>query len=201
MCTQVRASFTDAAGRPVDIDFYATLQRLADDAPQGKPTPPERPRALVVPEAQRQGDTNQTLVEHFDRLAGREIASRPVAAEVAWKPEELNEAWIRQAPDRPALPRLPRAGDAARLQHRGRLAGEDPAGGSGDQSALRHGPHRQHAAVSAAGDSSRIAGRAVRVDPSRRALGREGSSLPTGCDVGNLVARAPADGKVAAKIE
>jgi hypothetical protein len=96
MCTQVRATFTDAAGRPVEVDFYATLQRLADDAPQGKPTPPERPRTLVVPEAQRQGDTNQMLVEHFDRLAGREIASRPVAAEVAWKPEELNEAWIRQ---------------------------------------------------------------------------------------------------------
>lgn len=96
MCTQVRATFTDAAGRPVEVDFYATLQRLADDAPQGRPTPPERPRVLVVPEAQRQGDTNQMLVEHFDRLAGREIASRPVAAEVAWKPEELNEAWIRK---------------------------------------------------------------------------------------------------------
>jgi hypothetical protein len=96
MCTQVRATFTDAAGRPVEVDFYATLQRLADDAPQGKPTPPERPRVLAVPEAQRQGDTNQMLVEYFDRLAGREIASRPVAAEVAWKPEELNEAWIRQ---------------------------------------------------------------------------------------------------------
>jgi hypothetical protein len=96
MCTQVRATFTDAAGRPVDVDFYASLQRLADDAPQGQPTPPERPRVLVVPEGQRQGDTNQMLVEHFDRLAGREIASRPVAAEVAWKPEELNEAWIRK---------------------------------------------------------------------------------------------------------
>jgi hypothetical protein len=96
MCTQVRATFTDAAGRPVEVDFYATLQRLADDAPQGRPTTPERPRVLVVPEAQRQGDTNQMLVEHFDRLAGREIASRPVAAEVTWKPEELNEAWIRQ---------------------------------------------------------------------------------------------------------
>ena len=96
MCTQIRATFTDAAGRPVEVDFYATLQRLADDAPQGKPTPPERPRVLVVPEAARQGDTNQMLVEHFDRLAGREIASRPVAAEVAWKPEELNEAWIRK---------------------------------------------------------------------------------------------------------
>jgi hypothetical protein len=96
MCTQVRATFTDAAGRKVEVDLYATLQRLADDAPQGRPTPAERPRVLVVPEGQRQGDTNQMLVEHFDRLAGREIASRPLAAEVAWKPEELNEAWIRK---------------------------------------------------------------------------------------------------------
>lgn len=96
MCLQLHLELTDAGGRNIPIDVYATVQQLQADAPWGRPTPPERAASLVVPTLPNNGDTYQKLIEHFDRLAGRETKSRAVTAEVHYRAEELNYAWIHK---------------------------------------------------------------------------------------------------------
>lgn len=90
MCTQVRSHLTTVSGTGHPLDVYLSLQRLAGDAAAaGELT-------LAVPAAEENGNTYQKTVEHFDRLAGRTVTSRPVGPEVKWKPEELNFEWIRR---------------------------------------------------------------------------------------------------------
>ena len=96
MCLQLHLTLTDAEGHTIPIDVYATVQHLHTDAPWGKPTPAERAVSLVVPTLPHNGDTHQKLIEHFDRLAGREIKSRPVTTEISYRAEDLNYPWIRK---------------------------------------------------------------------------------------------------------
>jgi hypothetical protein len=96
MCTQVRATLTGGKGERVEVDVYATLQHLAEDAPWAEPVPGDRPNVLVVPTRDLNGDTNQKLIEHFDRLAGRVTAERAVAADVESRGVELDYGWIRK---------------------------------------------------------------------------------------------------------
>jgi hypothetical protein len=94
MCTQVRGTLTDAQNAPVDVDLYATLQHLRDDAPEGATTPADRPAVVAVPRSEQNGNTHQNILEHFDRLAGREPAKRAVTPDVVYRKEELNYRWI-----------------------------------------------------------------------------------------------------------
>ncbi len=96
MCLQLHLTVTDGGGRDIPIDVYATVQQLHADAPWGKPTPPARAVSLVVPALPHHGDTYQKLIEHFDRLAGRETKSRAVTAEIIYRADELNYTWIRK---------------------------------------------------------------------------------------------------------
>ncbi|MFY7818369.1 MAG: hypothetical protein ACOVRB_08400 [Akkermansiaceae bacterium] len=96
MCLQLHLTLTDGQGRSLPIDVYATVQQLHADAPWGKPTPSERAVSLEVPTLPHNGDTNQKLIEHFDRLGGREIKSRAVTAEISYRSEDLNYSWIRK---------------------------------------------------------------------------------------------------------
>ena len=95
MCTQVRATMASEKGTPVEIDLYATLQMLAAEPPGTSPVASNRPVSLVVPTVPGNGDTYQKMIEHFDRLAGREITKRAVMAEVEYKPEDLTYRWIK----------------------------------------------------------------------------------------------------------
>ncbi|MGA0845318.1 MAG: hypothetical protein ACO3RV_02165 [Luteolibacter sp.] len=96
MCTQLRASLTCEQGEPVEIEFYATLQHLAADAPWAEATADDRATSLQVPTRAMNGDTNQRLVEHFDRLAGREVSQRLVAPDVQSMPSSVDFPWIRR---------------------------------------------------------------------------------------------------------
>lgn len=96
MCTQVRAIFSDEKGDKVDVDLYATLQKLAPEPPGTTPVASNRPRSLIVPTVASNGDTYQKMIEHFDRLAGREPIQRSTTPEVQFKPEDLNYAWIKE---------------------------------------------------------------------------------------------------------
>jgi hypothetical protein len=95
MCSQVRAVFADANGRRVDVDLYATLQKLAPEPPGTPASVANKPVVLVPPTKEVNGDTYQTMVEHFDRLAGRVPIARGVTPEVKWNAAELNYEWIK----------------------------------------------------------------------------------------------------------
>ncbi len=95
MCSQVRATLADASGKPVSLDCYATLQRLHPDAPEAAAAPASRIATLTVPRAEENGSTYQNLLEHFDRLAGRESAKRAVTPEITYRSEDLNYGWIK----------------------------------------------------------------------------------------------------------
>lgn len=96
MCTHVHGSLRGADGAEVPLDFYATINRLRPDDAMGPSADPAKPSSLVVPEKDGNGDTYQTLVAYFDRLAGRDSVQRPVAAEVPWRKEDLNYRWLRE---------------------------------------------------------------------------------------------------------
>lgn len=96
MCTQVRAIFLDKNGGKVDVDLYATLQKLAPEPPGTAPVAADRPSILAAPTVVSNGDTYQKTIEHFDRLAGRESIQRPMTTEVEFKPADLSYAWIKE---------------------------------------------------------------------------------------------------------
>ena len=94
--TQVRMVIPDAAGRRVDVDLYATLQRLAPEPPDTAAAAADAPVNLVIPERPTNGNTYQVTIEHFDRLAGRVPIQRPVTPEVAVAPEAVTYTWLRR---------------------------------------------------------------------------------------------------------
>ncbi|MFM2169892.1 MAG: hypothetical protein RI957_121 [Verrucomicrobiota bacterium] len=96
MCLHLHLTLLASDGSQVPVDVYATVQRLRPDAPWGKPTAAERPVTLSVPTVTNNGDTYQKIIEHFDRLAGREIRNRAVTSEVTYRVEDLNYPWIRK---------------------------------------------------------------------------------------------------------
>lgn len=95
MCSQVQATLSDSSGASFELDLYPTLQRLAADHSSGAPSSPVKPAVLVVPESDAGGDTYQKLTEYFDKLAGRDPAKRPVAADVSEIPAKPDFKWIR----------------------------------------------------------------------------------------------------------
>ena len=96
MSTQVYALLKDASGAPVKLDLYATLNRLRPDLAGFAPGRAGKPRDLVVPTRQANGNTYQNVLAYFDLAAGRNTAARPVGAQVTYKPDALNYAWIRE---------------------------------------------------------------------------------------------------------
>lgn len=97
MCTQVHGLLNDAAGKPVQVDLYATLNRLHPDSSAVPPAPAGKPEVLRVPEKPGNGNTYQQLIEHFDKLAGRTTAARPVGPETPRPSEPVTYRWLKES--------------------------------------------------------------------------------------------------------
>lgn len=95
MCVQVHGRLRDASGTPFPLDLYLTVNRLRADHPAAPAVSAAKPTVLAVPEKEQNGDTYQSLVEHFDRLAGRDAVARPAGPSVSYRKEELTYDWIR----------------------------------------------------------------------------------------------------------
>lgn len=105
MCCQVRARVRDAKGREVELDLYVTLQKLRPDAPWTVASGSGHPDVLIVPEEEQGVDSYQALVEHFDRLAGRDPATRALLPDAAPGPGESTYEWFRvHLVDRACMP-------------------------------------------------------------------------------------------------
>lgn len=96
MCTHVHGLLHDAAGKPIRVDLYATLNRLHPDSAAAPPAPSGKPDVLRVPEKPGNGNTYQQLVEHFDKLAGRTTTARPVGPETARPSELVTYRWLKE---------------------------------------------------------------------------------------------------------
>lgn len=97
MCTQVYCQLEDGNGRPLRVDLYATLNRLHRDSPAAAPAPAGKPDSLRVPEKPANGNTAQQLVEHFDKLAGRTTAQRPIGPEILLPKEPITYRWLKES--------------------------------------------------------------------------------------------------------
>lgn len=96
MCTQVFGTVTDTDGKPVNVDLYATLNRLHPDSLVAALATPGKPDVLRVPEKPGNGNTYQQLIEHFDKLAGRTTAARPVGPETPRPSEPVTYRWLKE---------------------------------------------------------------------------------------------------------
>ncbi|OYV07118.1 MAG: hypothetical protein CFE26_02715 [Verrucomicrobiales bacterium VVV1] len=97
MCMQIFGKLTDAGGKPLNVDLYATLNRLHPDSAAAPPAPPGKPDTLRVPEKPGNGNTYQQLIEHFDKLAGRTTAARPVGPETPRPSEPVSFRWLKES--------------------------------------------------------------------------------------------------------
>lgn len=95
MFTQVYASLKAVSGNPCTLDLYATIHQLRDDFAAAPASPSEKRTILEIPNKTSNGNTYQIVVEHFNKIAGVQSAPRPVSAEITYRKEELNYAWIR----------------------------------------------------------------------------------------------------------
>lgn len=96
MFTQIHGTLKDAEGKPVTVDLYATLNHLPADSKLAATSPAGKPSDLKVPEKESNGDTYQQIVEHFDKLAGRDPATRPVSAEIAFPKGHVTYRWLKE---------------------------------------------------------------------------------------------------------
>lgn len=94
MCTQVHGQLQSASGRKFTLDLYATLNQLPRQGVQGKPARSGKKLRLEVPFKARNGNTYATLMDFFDRRAGRDTVKRPVGPSVPYQKKDLNYAWI-----------------------------------------------------------------------------------------------------------
>lgn len=97
MCTHVHGRLNDAAGKPIRVDLYATLNRLHPDSAAAPPALSGKPDVLRVPEKPGNGNTYQQLIEHFDKLAGRTTAARPIGPETARPDAPVTYRWLKEA--------------------------------------------------------------------------------------------------------
>ncbi len=97
MFTQVYGLLSDEAGKPLKIDLYATLNRLHPDSAAVPPAPGGKPDVLRVPEKPGNCNTYQQLIEHFDKLAGRTTAARPVGPESPRPSEPVTYRWLKES--------------------------------------------------------------------------------------------------------
>lgn len=95
MCTHIHGTIASTSGLHLNLDLFATINQLRENSSLA-PAAPEPPQTtLLVPNKKSNGNTYQTIVEHFNQLAGIQSEKRPVAAAVSFKNDELNYAWIR----------------------------------------------------------------------------------------------------------
>ena len=82
-CTQVYAKLHSTNGTPLELDLYATINKLAG-------------KTFEAPTFPYNGNTSQLLLNHFNKLRGLGEVKREVAPEVEWKQGELDFAWVHK---------------------------------------------------------------------------------------------------------
>ncbi len=95
MYTHLYGRFVARSGDVLDLDFYATINRLRADYSAAIASAPAKPDTLVVREEEQNGNTYEVLTGFFDRIAGRDAAKRAVAEEIPWSKNTIDYEWVR----------------------------------------------------------------------------------------------------------
>lgn len=90
MYTQLYGHLTGST----ELDLYATINRLRPDFPGGPEPVPQKPDVLTVRQEEQGGNTYEVLMGFFDKAAGRDAVTRPVA-EPALGPEALDYEKVK----------------------------------------------------------------------------------------------------------
>ena len=96
MCTQIYSRLKAEDGSELKLNLFATINKLRPDHSASEPAP-DKVMTLHVPTSSQEGrgnDTYQTLVQFFDKVAGRASFKRPAVEAVPYKKADLNYEWI-----------------------------------------------------------------------------------------------------------
>lgn len=96
MCTQVYGRLRARNGSALKLNLFATLNQLNGNHPAAPVYRGNKALNLIVPEKESNGDTYTTIINFFDKRAGRDVVKREVAPTVDYAAGEVDYAWINK---------------------------------------------------------------------------------------------------------
>lgn len=96
MTTHLFGGVKATDGSTLELNLFATINRLRDNHSIASSGTSDTPVTLAVPYKANNGSALQTIHVFFDKLAGRDVAARPVAEAVSYTPQDLKYDWINK---------------------------------------------------------------------------------------------------------
>lgn len=96
MCTQIFSDLVSTSGVSQKLNLFATINQLPNNSLKGTSAERAKPSDLVVPYADKNGNTYAILSAFFDKRAGKQAFVRPAGPVIEYKKEDLNYAWVNK---------------------------------------------------------------------------------------------------------
>lgn len=95
MYTQIHGRVLARSGEELELDLYATINRMRKDFAGAVASPAGKAGTLVVREEEGNGNTYEVVTSFFDKKAGRDTQKRSVAEAIPWTKEGMNYTWVK----------------------------------------------------------------------------------------------------------